>query len=250
MMDSHYQVQGDMVMTTITFVPTDQDKEVTCEASNEALSEPIRKTVVIEVNSESTYKTSSATMDYEKEWEIDDASDDNYSDDYPYTDHELFVNKRKHSDLNISELSDNQEDLDAVNDKLEFHITRMPEDLEFSGTKHKSENTERNIPKVVHFTENELAKFGEIDTFKNAGDSTRDKSETPTDTVFHPHGKDLSHSHYTRANIEVTEGTENKSDDGEEEQNNVYHTLSKSIQHKFSYINLLISVVLGAVSTR
>jgi len=217
MMDSHYQVQGDMVMTTITFVPTDQDKEVTCEASNEALSEPIRKTVVIDVNSESTYKTSSATMDYEKEWEIDDASDDNYSDDYPYTDHELFVNKRKHSDLNISELS---------------------------------ENTERNIPKVVHFTENELAKFGEIDTFKNAGDSTRDKSETPTDTVFHPHGKDLSHSHYTRANIEVTEGTENKSDDGEEEQNNVYHTLSKSIQHKYSYINLLISVVLGAVSTR
>ena len=56
MMDSHYQVQGDMVMTTITFVPTHQDKEVTCEASNEALSEPIRRTVVIEVKSDTSAK--------------------------------------------------------------------------------------------------------------------------------------------------------------------------------------------------
>ena len=64
MMDSHYQVQGDMVMTTITFVPNHQDKEVTCEASHEALSEPIRRTVVIEVESDtSAIHTSSSEMD-------------------------------------------------------------------------------------------------------------------------------------------------------------------------------------------
>ena len=43
MMDSHYTVDGDTVSAVITFVPSHEtNEELTCEASNEALSEPIR----------------------------------------------------------------------------------------------------------------------------------------------------------------------------------------------------------------
>ena len=43
MMDSHYTVDGDTVSAVITFVPShENNEELTCEASNEALSEPIR----------------------------------------------------------------------------------------------------------------------------------------------------------------------------------------------------------------
>ena len=43
MMDSHYTVDGDTVSAVITFVPSHEtNEELTCEASNEALAEPIR----------------------------------------------------------------------------------------------------------------------------------------------------------------------------------------------------------------
>ena len=43
MMDSHYTVDGDTVSAVITFVPSHtNNEELTCEASNEALAEPIR----------------------------------------------------------------------------------------------------------------------------------------------------------------------------------------------------------------
>ena len=51
-----------MVMAQITVFPSEFDKEVTCEASNQALSEPIRNTVVIELNT-TIVETSSATED-------------------------------------------------------------------------------------------------------------------------------------------------------------------------------------------
>jgi len=48
MMDSHYTVDGDTVSAVITFVPSHEtNEELTCEASNEALSEPIRNTIII-----------------------------------------------------------------------------------------------------------------------------------------------------------------------------------------------------------
>ena len=48
MMDSHYTVDGDTVSAVITFVPSHEtNEELTCEASNEALSEPIRNTITI-----------------------------------------------------------------------------------------------------------------------------------------------------------------------------------------------------------
>ena len=50
MMDSHYTVDGDTVSAVITFVPSHtNNEELTCEASNEALSEPIRNTITINI---------------------------------------------------------------------------------------------------------------------------------------------------------------------------------------------------------
>jgi len=49
MMESHYTVEGDTVSAIITFVPNQNDQEeLTCEASNDALTEPIRNTITIE----------------------------------------------------------------------------------------------------------------------------------------------------------------------------------------------------------
>ena len=53
--------------------------------------------------------------------EVEDVEDDVYSDDYHNAQYGLFVDKRHHPDSNISKRSDNQEELDPVNDKLEFH---------------------------------------------------------------------------------------------------------------------------------
>ena len=49
-------------MTTVKFAPNDQDKQVTFEASIEALSKPITITIAFEVNSVSTSQTLSAMM--------------------------------------------------------------------------------------------------------------------------------------------------------------------------------------------
>ena len=50
MMDSHYTVDGDTVSAVITFVPSHtNNEELTCEASNEALSEPIRNKITINI---------------------------------------------------------------------------------------------------------------------------------------------------------------------------------------------------------
>merc|ERR1719370_2388057 len=58
MMDSHYTVDGDTVSAVITFVPSHTaEEELTCEASNDALSEPIRNTITIQLST-----TSSSTM--------------------------------------------------------------------------------------------------------------------------------------------------------------------------------------------
>ena len=56
------------------------------------------------------------------------------------------MDERHHPDLNISNFSDNQEELDPVNDKLEFHMTTMSDDLEFTiyrREKNYSENREK-----------------------------------------------------------------------------------------------------------
>ena len=63
MMDSHYTVEGDTVSAVITFVPS-HTEELTCEASNDALSEPIRNTITIQLSttSSSTILASTTTV--------------------------------------------------------------------------------------------------------------------------------------------------------------------------------------------
>ena len=65
MMDSHYTVEGDTVSAVITFVPSHtSEEELTCEASNDALSEPIRNTITIQLSttSSSTILASTTTV--------------------------------------------------------------------------------------------------------------------------------------------------------------------------------------------
>ena len=58
MMDSHYTVDGDTVSAVITFVPSHTaEEELTCEASNDALTEPIRNTITIQLSTTSSSTT-------------------------------------------------------------------------------------------------------------------------------------------------------------------------------------------------
>jgi len=106
MMDSHYTVDGDTVSAVITFVPshTSESEELTCEALNEALSEPIRNTITIQLSTTSsssttlastTTVTSSSTESWIKlleqqesavQGESESSEVDGYDDDYNYDD--------------------------------------------------------------------------------------------------------------------------------------------------------------------
>ena len=62
MMDSHYTVDGDTVSAVITFVPSHTaEEELTCEASNDALTEPIRNTITIQLSTTSSSTTLAST---------------------------------------------------------------------------------------------------------------------------------------------------------------------------------------------
>jgi len=62
MMDSHYTLEDDTVSAIITFVPSQShQEELTCEASNDALSEPVRNTITIEAAQTTTTTTSTTT---------------------------------------------------------------------------------------------------------------------------------------------------------------------------------------------
>merc|ERR1711971_258708 len=106
MMDSHYTVDGDTVSAVIPFVPshTSESEELTCEALNEALSEPIRNTITIQLSTTSsssttlastTTVTSSSTESWIKlleqqesavQGESESSEVDGYDDDYKYDD--------------------------------------------------------------------------------------------------------------------------------------------------------------------
>merc|ERR1719234_1777366 len=109
MMDSHYTVDGDTVSAVITFVPshTSDSEELTCEASNEALSEPIRNTITIQLSTTSsssttlastTTVTSSSTESWIKLLEQQESAvpgesesseeDDGYDDEYKYDEYD------------------------------------------------------------------------------------------------------------------------------------------------------------------
>jgi len=61
-MDSHYTVDGDTVSAVITFVPSHTaEEELTCEASNDALTEPIRNTITIQLSTTSSSTTLAST---------------------------------------------------------------------------------------------------------------------------------------------------------------------------------------------
>jgi len=105
MMDSHYTVDGDTVSAVITFVPSHTaEEELTCEASNDALSEPIRNTITIQLSTTSsstmlastTTVTSSSTESWIKLLEQQESavqaetesSGDGYEDEYNYDEYD------------------------------------------------------------------------------------------------------------------------------------------------------------------
>ena len=250
MMDSHYQVQGDMVMTTITFVPTDQDKEVTCEASNEALSKPIRKTVVIEVDSDiSTIQAYSAALD--ADYEIND----NVSDKDPT---ELTGNYPIHKDATES------------NDASDFRMSPKDNDAVVSLSALDPEKFNIDIDTTGHYLESEITESGEIHdlrsntisgqsskaedkTLENVGDIKKHNSERPTDAVYVPSQKPLSNTQFIKTSVEVTEATKTNEKDKPQEENNTEPLLARSTmndtcQHKYSFSSLFFSVILALVA--
>merc|ERR1712013_170853 len=257
MMDSHYQVQGDMVMTTITFVPTDQDKEVTCEASNEALNEPRRKTVVIDVESE-TSTSQSTTKDALKDNEKTNKESDKDPIDL-VGNLSILRNATEGSDTSDyrSENSNmiNSKDNDAVVNVNSLDLNNSNDDLGTIGHHLKSEITESStIPDKHSITISGQNSGLKDKALENIGDRKKDHSEIPTDAVYIPSQKHVSNAKFIKTSVEMTEV--NKTDENNKPllENNTEplpasSTMNTSCQHKYSFSSLFFSAILVVVSS-
>jgi len=218
MMDSHYQVEGDMVTAHITFVPSEYNVEVTCEASNEALSEPFRNSLVIGSNSESsTFATSAVTENDEIVYEYYHNEDD-YLEEYIY-------------EHNVTDAAIEHEE-DAAANKESVNIQKSESDLEND----------------VNYSENEIADTEPVhdkqsktnfedNTFENVSDTEEDYSETSTDAVFVKTQKQLSNAQFIKT-VTVTEETTTKKED----------KTSNTNQQKPSIISLCLVVLVTLVT--
>merc|ERR1740128_697634 len=60
-MESHYRYEGEMVVADILFVPTRQAELLTCAATNEAVSTPVKQTVQVDVKTTTTTTTTTTS---------------------------------------------------------------------------------------------------------------------------------------------------------------------------------------------
>merc|ERR1712106_316320 len=194
MMDSHYQVEGDMVTAHITFVPSEYNVEVTCEASNEALSEPFRNSLVIGSNSESsTFETLRVKENDETVYEYYHNEDD-YLEDYIY-------------EHNVTDAAIEHEE-DAVANEESVNI----------------QNSESDPDANVNYSENEIADTEPVhdkqsetnledNTVENVSDTVEDHSETSTDAVYVKTQKQVSITQSIKTGVKVPEETTTKNED-------------------------------------
>merc|ERR1711936_731568 len=150
-----------MVLTNITFVPTDQEIEITCEVLNEALSEPIRNTVVIDVKSVDITTTKVVVEIINEEiFEYDnDNMDKNATDNEDYNQNyetHLTIATAKHSAVN-EEVEEQIEIKEGVKEQIlkivdNINKTLASEDVE-SVTPHSSSEKPQLVKSIEKITE-------------------------------------------------------------------------------------------------
>merc|ERR1719234_2104744 len=204
MMDSHYTVDGDTVSAVITFVPshTSESEELTCEASNEALSEPIRNTITIQLSTTSssssttlastTTVTSSSTESWIKlleqqesavQGESESSEEDGYADEYKYDEYDeddlpdyIFndtdATQSKVESNEISEEGAEEEDAtrDVVPENIEVEATRKGKIL--GGASVKSLDASGMTREEVVLTSEEAIKDEELVKVEESKDDT------------------------------------------------------------------------------
>merc|ERR1719361_1738003 len=118
MMDSHYTVEGDTVSAVITFVPSHtNEEELTCEASNDALSEPIRNTITIQLSTTSsstilastTTVTSSSTENWVKILHQKESADQLDPDSSKDEEEEVYYDDDEYYDYNFNDTDATEE---------------------------------------------------------------------------------------------------------------------------------------------
>ena len=211
-MESHYQVEGDMVMAHITFVLSEHSEDVTCEASNEAPGEPIRTTVVLQSNSDSATST---RVDEETGYEYD------YSDD---SEENMLGQNLTYSDR-LS--ADGTIESEMANHEIsESNSFESPAEDDMGASAYsaglKTENVKTNLGITDNYLEDEITESDHSEaysatvtslkneTFVNRSDSKQDYPETPTDAVFVPAQKHLSNTQSIKTGVEVTDTTKAK----------------------------------------
>ena len=206
-----------MVTAHITFVPSEYNVEVTCEASNEALSEPVRNSLVIGSNSESsTFETLTVKENDEIVYEYYHNEDD-YLEEYIYEHNVTVVEAEHEEDAAANEesvnIQDSESDLDSNVNYSENEIA----DTEAVHDKQSKTNFEDN-------------------TFENVSDTKEDHSETSTDAVYVKTQKQLSNAQFIKT-VTVTEET--KKED----------KTSNTNQQKPSIISLCLVVLVTLVTS-
>lgn len=198
MMASHYSVEGDTVSAIITFVPSHTDQEeLTCEASNDALSEPVRNTITIQTPPTTTSSTTqkeliSTTVPWVQVLPQDDseasadveAGEYNYSDEYHLYDDDMeefeedyhFNDTAAAADLDLSLLASASEMSEITDNDIE-QFSEEPSGREEQEQEEKKEEREEQEEQKQEQMDHEEVKLTAEDQEADAVEADADEAD-------------------------------------------------------------------------
>ena len=166
MMNSQYSVNGDTVQAQITFVPRleDNGSELRCEATNEAVTDPVVNTVILDVDRVTPQIT----------------EDDYYNtDNYEYLENDTYIDEWMRDSVTDNSMPEYH------------HPEEVPNELE--ETPRKSEGIQNDI---IH---NNFLNQQSVDEHDN---TIKDKRSKEQETKEHSSGSENNDSPLYRANIQ------------------------------------------------
>ena len=211
MMDSVYQIEGDMVSAKITFIPRSPEELITCEASNEAVSEPVKNTIKIELSNEERDMSESEQESSEK------------------------LKDQKPSEaevLNINKLRNDENDQKTKVTKVQIDINTTKEEY------------------VGHAVNNGDAVNYETIASTQMSTHTKNKySESPTDAVYVLPDKQVSNTHSLVTAVEVADANNKGQSDSEAAAHQKY-TQGVNSSASITNLNLCLTILVVKLTAR
>lgn len=174
MMDSHYEVEGGVATAKITFVPSNEERVFTCEASSLVLAEPLRNTIKLESPSSTLSLPSTSIL-------------------------------TKLSTTTLGYEYDEEEEDDQIDYYAEYNNTQEEETVVMNlSSRIEKEETLRNSSKLM---ENEESKEYKENDAVDSNNVHQNDSDVPLQADIDVGGKQLSNTNSAKSRLIVTEAT-------------------------------------------